>query len=76
MHSVPIVDKAAPMMHTSPPSGKEVAWAFFLPTGVQDIVFIDNLRRIEDDIIKWRLNARTSFKMLVDLVNVDRYAVS
>ena len=52
MHPVPIVNKAAaPPMHTSPPAGKEVAWAFFLPTGVQYIVFIDNLRTTEDDII-------------------------
>lgn len=51
MHPVPIVDKAA-SMHTSPPAGKEVALAFFLPTRVQDIVLIDNLRRVEDDIIE------------------------
>lgn len=75
MHPVPIVDKAA-SMHTSPSAGKEVALAFFLPTRVQDIVLIDNLRRVEDDIIEWKLNAHTSFKMLVDLVKVDRYAVS
>ena len=50
MHPIPIVNKAAPM-HTSPSAGKKVAWAVFLPTGVQDIVFIDNLRTTEEDII-------------------------
>jgi hypothetical protein len=51
MHPVPIVDKAAAPVRPSPPAGKEVAWAFFLPARVQDIVFINNLRRTEDDII-------------------------
>ena len=50
MHPIPIVDKAAPM-HTSPPAGKKVAWAFFLPTGVQYIVFINDLWITEGDIV-------------------------
>jgi hypothetical protein len=50
MHPIPIVDKAAPM-HTSPPAGKKVACAFFLPTGVQDIVFINNLWTTDDVIV-------------------------
>ncbi len=42
IHPIPITAKAAPM-HTSPPAGKEVAWAFFLATRVKDVVFINNL---------------------------------
>jgi hypothetical protein len=44
IHPIPIAKatKAAPR-HSSPSARHNVGWAFFLATGVQDIVFVDDL---------------------------------
>ena len=44
IHPIPIPEatKAAPR-HASPSTGHKVGWAFFPATGVQDVVFVDNL---------------------------------
>lgn len=44
IHSIPIAKatEAAPR-HASPSARHKVSWAFFPATGVQDVVFVDDL---------------------------------